>query len=79
MEEAEENISSAEIAIQQKFDEKLREEETKNINDSLPSGIEVEAIHDQTSKESQKNNHVILAVDDLAMSHHIVQCRCRCN
>ena len=50
--EAEDNINSAEIAIQQKFDEKLREEETKNINNSLPSGIKVEAIENTNLKES---------------------------
>ncbi len=53
-EEAEENISSAEIAIQQKFDEKLREEEAKQINKSLPKGIRLEAIKN-SSKESPKN------------------------
>ncbi len=37
-EEAEENANSAEIAIQQKFDEK-RKEEAKKINKSLPRGI----------------------------------------
>ena len=54
-EEAEENISSAEIAIQQKFDEKLREEEAKQINKSLPKGIRLEAIKNSNSKESPKN------------------------
>ena len=53
--EAEENISSAEIAIQQKFDEKLREEEAKQINKSLPKGIRLEAIKNSSSKESPKN------------------------
>jgi len=53
--EAEENISSAEIAIQQKFDEKLREEEAKQINKSLPKGIRVETIKNSNSKESPKN------------------------
>ncbi len=52
--EAEENISSAELAIQQKFDEKLREEETKTINHSLPRGIKVEAIDKRTNNESPK-------------------------
>ena len=54
-EEAEENISSAEIAIQQKFDEKLREEEAKHINKSLPKEIRLEAIKNSNSKESPKN------------------------
>ncbi|KGG19578.1 Ferredoxin--sulfite reductase [Prochlorococcus marinus str. PAC1] len=54
-EEAEENISSAEIAIQQKFDEKLREEEAKQINKSLPREIRLEAIKNSNSKESPKN------------------------
>jgi len=54
-EEAEENISSAEIAIQQKFDEKLREEEAKLINKSLPKGIRLEALKNSNSKESPKN------------------------
>ena len=54
-EEAEENIGSAEIAIQQKFDEKLQEEETKQINKSLPKGIRVEAIKNSNSKEPPKN------------------------
>ena len=54
-EEAEVNISSAETAIQQKFDEKLREEEAKHINKSLPKGLKIEAIKDKTSKESSKN------------------------
>ena len=53
--EAEENISSAEIAIQLKFDEKLKEEETKDINKSLPNGIEVEEIDKFIPKESSKN------------------------
>ena len=53
--EAEENISSAEIAIQLKFDEKLKEEETKDINKSLPSGIEVEEIDKFIPNESSKN------------------------
>ncbi len=53
-EEAEGNISSAEIAIQQKFDEKLREEEAKQINKSLPKGIRIEAIKNSNSKESPK-------------------------
>ncbi len=53
--EAEENISSAEIAIQEKFDEKLREEEAKQINKSLPKGIRIEAIKKSNSKESPKN------------------------
>ena len=53
--EAEENINSAEIAIKQKFEEKLREAEIKNINNSLPSEIKVEAIESHTSQESQKN------------------------
>ncbi len=54
-EEAEENISSAEIAIQQKFDEKLREEEAKQINKSLPQGIKLEAVKNPNLKESPKN------------------------
>ena len=54
-EEAEKNISSAEIAIQQKFDEKLREEDAKQINKSLPKGIRLEAIKNSNSKEPQKN------------------------
>ena len=54
-EEAEENISSAEIAIQQKFDEKLREEDAKQINKSLPKGIRLEAIKNSNSKEPPKN------------------------
>ena len=53
--EAEENISSAELAIQQKFDEKLREEEAKNINKSLPRGIKVEVIKNSKSKDSPKD------------------------
>ncbi len=53
--EAEENITSAEIAIQKKFDEKLKEEETKAINNFLPSGIKVETIDNHISKESPKN------------------------
>ena len=53
--EAEENISSAEIAIQQKFEEKLREEEAKKINKSLPKGISVEAIKYTNPKASSKN------------------------
>jgi len=51
-EEAEENISSAELAIQQKFDEKLREEEAKQINKSLPNGLKLETIKKNNSKES---------------------------
>ena len=54
-EEAEENISSAEIAIQQKFDEKLREEDAKQINKSLPKGIRLEAIKNSNAKEPPKN------------------------
>ena len=54
-EEAEENISSAEKAIQQKFDEKLREEQAKQINKSLPKGIRLEAIKNSNSKEPPKN------------------------
>ncbi len=53
--EAEENINSAEMAIKQKFDEKLREEEVKKINRSLPRGIKVETIDNHNSKESQTN------------------------
>ena len=53
--EAEDNLISAEKAIQQKFDEKLREEEAKKINKSLPRGIRVEAIKGTTVKESSKN------------------------
>ncbi len=52
--EAEENISSAEIAIKEKFEQKLREEEAKRINKSLPSGIKVEAIKNNL-KESPKD------------------------
>ncbi len=55
IEEAEENINSAEIAIQQKFDEKIKEEEAKQINESLPNGIRLEAIKNSNSKESPKN------------------------
>ena len=55
LKEAEENISSAEKAIQQKFDEKLREEEAMKINESLPRGLKVEAIKNTTLKESSKN------------------------
>ena len=54
-EEAEENIRAAELAIQQKFEEKLREEEAKEINQSLPKGIKLEAIKNSNSKESPKN------------------------
>ncbi len=54
-EEAEENISSAEIAIQQKFDEKLREEDAKQINKSLPKGIRLEVIKNSNLKEPPKN------------------------
>ncbi len=54
-EEAKENISSAEIAIQQKFDEKLREEDAKQINESMPKGITLEAIKNSNSKEHPKN------------------------
>ena len=50
--EASQNISSAEIAIQQKFDEKLREEEAKNINQTLPKGIKIEAIKNTNLKET---------------------------
>jgi len=53
--EAEENINSAEIAIQRKFDEKLQDDEEKKINESLPSGIKVEAIKNPEVKESPKN------------------------
>ena len=53
--EAEENISSAELAIQQKFDEKLREEEAQKITKSLPKGTIVEAIKNTHSKASPKN------------------------
>ena len=53
--EAEENIGSAEKAIQQKFEEKLREEEAKKINESLPKGIRVEAIKSNNLKEASKN------------------------
>ena len=52
--EARENLSTAEIAIQQKFEEKLREEEAKNINKSLPKGIRIEAIKNTHSKEAPK-------------------------
>ena len=51
--EAEKNISSAEIAIQQKFDEKLKEEEIK-INELLPKGLRVEAIKNTNVKGSPK-------------------------
>ena len=44
IEEAKANITSAEIAIQQKFNEKLKEEEAKQINNSLPKELTVEAI-----------------------------------
>jgi len=54
-EEAEENIGSAETAIQKKFDEKLREEEAIQINKSLPKGVKLEAIKDRNSNESTKN------------------------
>ncbi len=54
-EEAEENIFSAEKAIQQKFDEKLREEEAKLINKSLPPGIKLEVVKNKTLKEPSKN------------------------
>ena len=53
--EAQENISSAEIAIQQKFEERLREEEAKKINASLPKGLKVEAIKNTNLNESSKN------------------------
>jgi len=53
--EAQENINSAAIAIQQKFDEKLREEEARKINNSLPKGITVEAIKNTKLIESPKN------------------------
>ena len=49
--EAEENISAAEVSIQHKFNEKIREEETKRINRSLPKGIKVEAVKDSDLKE----------------------------
>ena len=58
-EEAEENISSAEIAIQQKFDEKLREEDAKQINKSLPKGIRLEAIKNSNSKDPQKIHQIL--------------------
>ena len=54
-EEAKENASSAETAIQQKFDEKLREEEANQINKSLPKGLKLEAIKHSYSKETPKN------------------------
>ena len=50
-EEAEENISSAELAIQQKFNEKLREDEAIQINKSLTKGIKLEAIKNSNSKD----------------------------
>ncbi len=53
--EAEENISSAEKSIQQKFDEKLREEEAKIINKSLPRDLKIEAIKSTELIESPKN------------------------
>ena len=53
--EAQENISAAEIAIQQKFYEKLKEDETKTINESLPNGIKVETIKNTNLKGSPKN------------------------
>ena len=55
IEEAKENISSAELAIQQKFEEKLREEEAIQINKSLPKGMRLEAIKNSHSKESTRN------------------------
>ncbi len=54
-EEAKKNIRSAEIAIQQKFDEKLREEEASQINKTLPKGIRLEAVKNSNSKEAPKN------------------------
>ena len=54
-EEAVENIGKAETAIQQRFEEKLREEEAKQINKSLPEGIRLEAIKNSSSNEPQKN------------------------
>ncbi len=54
--EAEENISSAEFAIKQKFDEKLREEEIKKINSSLPNGLKVEEISSNTSSNQSSKN-----------------------
>jgi len=54
IEEAEDNIGSAEVAIQQKFDEKLREEEAKQINKSLPKGIRLEAIKNSNTREPDK-------------------------
>ncbi len=53
--EAQENIHSAEISIQQRFEEKLREKEEKEINDFLPKGIKVEEIENTKSNESPKN------------------------
>ena len=54
IEEAEDNIGSAEVAIQQKFDEKLREEEAKQINKSLPKGIKLEAVKNSTTRGPDK-------------------------
>ncbi len=53
--EAQENISLAEAAIQQKFNEKLLEEEAKQINKSLPEGIKIEVIKNTKSKDAPKN------------------------
>ena len=53
--EAKENISSAVLAIQKKFDEKLREEEAKKINESMPNGIKIEAVKSLNHKEAPKD------------------------
>ncbi len=69
--EAEENITAAEIAIQQKFDEKLREEETKKINESLPQGLRVEAIKKPGFKESPKQ--IEKDLKDAGFSHAAIE------
>ena len=38
-----------------KFEEKLREEEVKIINSSLPKGLKIEAIDNKNSKDSKIN------------------------
>ena len=53
--EAEKNLIAAEVAIQQKFDDKLREEELKKLNSTLPQGIKVEVTNNQNPKESPKD------------------------
>jgi len=69
--EAEENISSAEKAIQQKFNEKLREEEAKTINESLPTAIKIEAIKNTDLKESPKN--IEKNLKDAGFSHAAIE------